>query len=60
MNSIKGALKSKTIWFNLITGGLEIANLFAVILPPGTMVILTVLGNVALRFVTSESLAEKS
>lgn len=34
MNSIKGALKSKTVWFNIITGALEVANLFAPVMPP--------------------------
>jgi hypothetical protein len=59
MDSVKGALKSKTVWFNVITGVLEIANLFATVLPPGTMTAINVIGNVALRFVTSKPLSEK-
>lgn len=59
MNSIKGALKSKTVWFNLITGALEIANLFAPVLPPGSMTAINVVGNVLLRFVTTQPLSEK-
>jgi hypothetical protein len=59
MDSIKGALKSKTVWFNLITGALEVANLFAVMLPPGTITAINVVGNVLLRFVTTEPLEAK-
>lgn len=60
MNSLKGALKSKTIWWNIIVGGLEIANtLLVTVLPPGTLMALNVLGNVALRAITSESLEAK-
>jgi len=59
MNNIKGALRSKTVWFNLITGALEIANLFAPVLPPGSMTAINVVGNVLLRFVTTKPLSEK-
>lgn len=50
-----GALKSKTVWFNIITGVVELTNAFAVPLgiAPGTLTIVGAVGNVVLRFLTS-------
>ena len=59
MDSIKGALKSKTVWFNIITGAMELANAFGGFLPPGVAMTVNVVGNVMLRFVTSEPLEAK-
>lgn len=59
MDSIKGALKSKTVWFNIITGAIELTNAFAPFLPPGTAMAVNVVGNVLLRFVTDKPLSEK-
>ena len=60
-SSILGALKSKTVWFNVISTGLELLNILAVPLgvPPGTITLVTNLGNIALRFVTKEPLSAK-
>lgn len=59
MDTLKGLLKSKVFWFNAITGSLELANVFAAVLPPGSAMIINAVGNVALRFVTSEPLSAK-
>ena len=59
MESIKGLLKSKTFYFNVITGLLEITNLFAGVIPPGSLVMVNAVGNIALRFVTTKPLSEK-
>lgn len=59
MDTIKGALKSKTVWFNAITGALELTNAFGGFLPPGVGMAVNVVGNVILRFVTSEPLSSK-
>lgn len=61
MKKLKGALKSKTVWFNVITGVLELVNVFAVPLgiQPGTLTMIAAVGNVFLRFVTSQSLDSK-
>lgn len=58
---IKGALKSKTVWFNIITGAVELINAFAMPLglQPGTLTMVAAVGNVFLRFVTSQSLDSK-
>lgn len=58
-NSVRGALKSRVVWFNAISGALEIANALAPVTPPGVVTAVNVLGNVALRFVTTEPLAVK-
>lgn len=57
--AIKGAFKSKTVWFNLITGALELVNLAGGFLPPGVGLVISAIGNIALRFVTTEPLAAK-
>lgn len=57
--SIKGLLKSKVFWFNAITGIVEIANLFVGMMPPGSMTVISVIGNVALRFATNTALSDK-
>jgi len=61
--TIKGATKSKTIWFNAIVGGLlalePVFPLLQVVLGPSAyaigMIVLTV-GNVILRAVTDKEL----
>lgn len=59
MDSIKGLLKSKVFYFNLITGALELVNAFGAFLPPGTAMAINVIGNVLLRFFTDKPLSEK-
>ena len=56
-----GALKSKTVWFNIITGVVELTNALAVPLgfQPGTLTIVAAVGNVILRFLTSQPLDQK-
>lgn len=58
-DTLKGALRSRTVWFNVITGGVEMANLLAPTLPAGTVAAVNVLGNIALRFITTQPLADK-
>lgn len=59
MDSLKGLLRSKVFYFNAITIGLELANLLAPVLPQGSLTLINAVGNLALRFVTTESLADK-
>lgn len=59
MNSVKGLLKSKVFWFNVITGVLELVSVFGGVLPPGTATSINVVGNIALRFVTNKPLSAK-
>lgn len=63
-NSFFGALRSKTIWFNLITGTLailatpEIVQVVPVEWLP-KIAIINAIGNLILRFLTNGSLAGK-
>ena len=59
MDSVKGLLKSRVFWFNVVTGGLELVNAFSAVVPPGTAMTVNVVGNIALRFLTTEPLADK-
>jgi len=59
MDKVKGLLFSKVFWFNTITGGLELVNTFGGFLPPGSAMVINVLGNIALRFVTNSPLEDK-
>lgn len=57
MNVIKNAIKSKTIWFNLITGIVSVAGVLPI--DPAVSALIVAVGNVALRFVTSVPLEDK-
>ena len=60
MKTFQGLLKSKTFWFNAVTGALEIVNLFnGSVIPAATATVIISVGNIALRFLTSKPLAEK-
>ena len=50
--TVKGLWKSKTFWFNLLTGAAELAQVIP--LPPGTVVLITSVINIGLRLVTTE------
>jgi hypothetical protein len=55
MDSLKGLLKSKVFYFNVLTGVVELSQL----LPPGTGVLVGTVGNILLRFVTNTPLSQK-
>lgn len=57
MEQLKSALKSKTIWFNLVTGLISIAGVLPI--DPATSALIVAVGNVALRFITTEPLSAK-
>lgn len=67
---MNGALKSKTIWFNIFMGGVEAANasmyILEPVLTPDQFAIISLLlgvihgmGGVALRYVTTVPLSDK-
>lgn len=63
---IKGAVKSKTIWFNALTAAfVAIEEAFPVLEPSlgpewyGVVFIILTAGNVALRSITSKPLSDK-
>lgn len=56
---LKGALKSKTMWVNTLTLVVDYAGLLTGAIPPGTLTAVVALANMALRFLTVESLKDK-
>lgn len=58
-DALKGALKSKTVWFNLASAALEITNMIAPVIPPGTWTLVVNAVNIGLRFLTTQALADK-
>ncbi len=64
MNIIRGAFRSRTMWFNLITGVLAILALPEIIalIPAaylGKLLIINAVGNLILRLLTNQSLVDK-
>lgn len=59
MDNVKGLLRSRVFWFNTITGALEVTNALVGIVPPGTAMAINVVGNIVLRFLTTEPLSAK-
>ena len=58
--SITGALKSKTMWFNLITGILAVANaLGGQVIPTEVAALIVAAGNIILRMITTTPLSQK-
>ena len=52
---------SKTIWFNVITGALELIQALGGVglLPPGVLAVAVHVGNCALRLITSQPIAAR-
>ena len=48
--------QSRTIWLNVVSTGLEIFNTFSGSIPPGVITIVTNLGNIVLRCLTSQAI----
>ncbi len=65
MNTIKGAIRSKTMWFNIITGVLAVLSLKEITtLMPQTflpnLAVINALGNLVLRMLTNQPLSGKA
>ena len=53
-------LKSKTFWFNIITGGLVVVDqLTGKIIPTEASASIVAIGNVILRLITTQSVSQK-
>lgn len=64
MKTFLGALKSKTMWFNLITGVLAVLALpeIVALIPAtylGKLLIINAVGNLILRMLTNQPLSAK-
>lgn len=56
---LKGAVKSKTVWINVLTLVVEYGSVLTGVVPPGTLTAIVALANIAVRALTVESLAAK-
>jgi len=57
---IRGALKSKTVWFNIALYAVDVIGQFDFIKnDPDLAILIATLGNIALRFVTKTGLRSK-
>jgi hypothetical protein len=60
MNSaVKNILKSRTIWFNVVSIIAEVSGTLATVLPPGTTLVVVNAINIGLRLITTSNLFDK-
>lgn len=60
MKTVKGLMKSKTFWFNIVTGVLVFVNEVAgKLIPTEVATTIVAVGNVILRMITNQPLSEK-
>lgn len=59
MDTLIGAMKSKTVWFNIFSLMASAGGMMAGVLTPETIAALVALGNIGLRFLTTTSLSDK-
>lgn len=62
MDTFLGALRSRTVWLNLVVIALDVVNLLTPtqLVPPGTLTTTAAALNIALRVLTVESLSDKN
>lgn len=56
---LRGSLKSKTVWINVLTLVVDYAGVLTGVIPPGALTAIVALANIGVRVLTTESLAEK-
>lgn len=59
MDALKGSLKSKTIWFNVLTLMSAAGSLLTGVVTPEVLTVIVTIGNIGLRFMTSDALSDK-
>lgn len=60
LEHLKGALKSKTIWFNALLYAVDVFGQFDFVKnDPDFAILVVTVGNILLRFVTKTSLKDK-
>jgi hypothetical protein len=52
-DTVKVWYKSKTVWFNIVTGALAIVNAYSQTIPNQYSAIIVGVGNIILRFLTT-------
>lgn len=56
---LKGAVKSKTVWLNVLTLIVDYSAVLSGVVPPGALTAIVALANIGVRVLTTQSLAEK-
>lgn len=56
---LKGAVKSKTVWLNVLTLVVDYGSVLTGFVPPGTLTAIVALANIGVRVLTTESLVDK-
>lgn len=56
---LKGAVKSKTVWLNVLTLIVDYGAVLSGVVPPGALTAIVALANIGVRVLTTQSLAEK-
>lgn len=56
---LKGAVKSKTVWLNVLTLIVDYGAVLTGVVPPGALTAIVALANIGVRVLTTQSLAEK-
>lgn len=57
---LKGAVKSKTVWLNVLALIVDYGAVLTGVVPPGALTAIVALANIGVRVLTTQSLAEKS
>lgn len=56
---LKGAVKSKTVWLNVLTLIVDYGAVLSGVVPPGALTAIVALANIGVRVLTTQSLVEK-
>lgn len=56
---LKGAVKSKTVWLNVLALIVDYGAVLTGVVPPGALTAIVALANIGVRVLTTQSLAEK-
>lgn len=56
---LKGSIKSKTMWLNVLTLVVDYGAVLTGVIPPGALTAIVAVANIAIRVMTVESLAQK-
>jgi hypothetical protein len=59
ISMLKGAVKSKTVWLNVLTLIVDYGAVLSGVVPPGALTAIVALANIGVRVLTTQSLAEK-
>ncbi len=56
---LKGAVKSKTVWLNVLALIVDYGAVLTGVVPPGALTAIVALANIGVRVLTTQSLAER-